>query len=161
MVCSALSWTAGSLYARRAPLPANQLMGSGMEQLVGGSVMLAVAVLLGEFASVEPGSVSTASLLGLGYLIVFGSLIAFTAYVWLLEHAPISTVATHAYVNPVVAVFLGMLFRDEPLTPHTLLAAALIIGAVVAMVSGRPREVDEAGPGPEVASLEPAADDAA
>jgi drug/metabolite transporter (DMT)-like permease len=160
VVGSALSWTAGSLYARRAPLPSNQLMGSGMEQLVGGSVMLAVAVLLGEFAAVEPGSVSTASLLGLGYLIVFGSLIAFTAYVWLLEHAPISTVATYAYVNPVVAVFLGTLFRDEPLTPRILLAAALIIGAVVAMVSGRPRDTEEAGPGPEVASLE-AADDAA
>ena len=160
VVISALCWTTGSLYARRAPLPANQLMGSGMEQLVGGGVMLGVAVMLGEFASLEPGSVSTASLLGLLYLIVFGSLIAFTAYVWLLEHAPISTVATYAYVNPVVAVFLGLLFRDEPLTPRILLAAALIIGAVVAMVSGRPREAEEGGPGPEVASLEPA-DDAA
>ena len=160
VMCSALAWTAGSLYARRAPLPANQLMGSGMEQLVGGGVMLAVAVLLGEYASLEPGSVSTESLLGLAYLIVFGSLIAFTAYVWLLEHAPISTVATYAYVNPVVAVFLGVLFRDEPLTPRILLAAALIIGAVVAMVSGRPRGADEARPAAEVASLE-AADDAA
>ncbi|HEY8178415.1 MAG TPA: EamA family transporter [Candidatus Limnocylindria bacterium] len=160
VMCSALAWTAGSLYARRAPLPANQLMGSGMEQLVGGGVMLAVAVLLGEYASLEPGSVSTESLLGLAYLIVFGSLIAFTAYVWLLEHAPISTVATYAYVNPVVAVFLGVLFRDEPLTPRILLAAALIIGAVVAMVSGRPRGADEARPGAEVATLE-AADDAA
>ncbi len=84
-------------------------MGSGMEQLVGGGVMLAVAVVLGEFAALEPGSVSVESLLGLGYLIVFGSLIAFTAYVWLLDHAPISTVATYAYVNPVVAVFLGLL----------------------------------------------------
>jgi drug/metabolite transporter (DMT)-like permease len=160
VMCSALAWTAGSLYARRAPLPANQLMGSGMEQLVGGGVMLAVAVLLGEYASLEPGSVSTESLLGLAYLIVFGSLIAFTAYVWLLEHAPISTVATYAYVNPVVAVFLGVLFRDEPLTPRILLAAALIIGAVVAMVSGRPRGADEARQGAEVATLE-AADDAA
>jgi drug/metabolite transporter (DMT)-like permease len=160
VVCSAICWTTGSLYARRAPLPSNQLLGSGMEQLVGGSVMLAVAVLLGEFASLEPGSVSTASLLSLGYLIVFGSLIAFTAYVWLLEHAPITTVATYAYVNPVVAVFLGLLFRAEPLTPRILLAAALIIGAVVAMVSGRPREADEASPDAEAAHLE-AADDAA
>ena len=70
VMCSALAWTAGSLYARRAPLPANQLMGSGMEQLVGGGVMLAVAVVLGEYASLEPGSVSTESLLGLAYLIV-------------------------------------------------------------------------------------------
>ncbi len=160
VLCSALSWSAGSLYARRAPLPANQLMGSGMEQLVGGGVMLAVAVVLGEFAALEPGSVSVESLLGLGYLIVFGSLIAFTAYVWLLDHAPISTVATYAYVNPVVAVFLGLLFRDEPLTPRILLAAALIIGAVVAMVSGRPRQAKEAGESPDVAALEPADDTA-
>ncbi|HEY8179168.1 MAG TPA: EamA family transporter [Candidatus Limnocylindria bacterium] len=160
VLCSALCWSAGSLYARRAPLPANQLMGSGMEQLVGGGVMLAVAVVLGEFASLQPGSVSVESLLGLGYLIVFGSLLAFTAYVWLLDHAPISTVATYAYVNPVVAVFLGLLFRDEPLTPRILLAAALIIGAVVAMVSGRPRQAQEPAPGPDVASLE-AADDTA
>jgi drug/metabolite transporter (DMT)-like permease len=122
--------------------------------------MLAVAVVLGEFASLQPGSVSIESLLGLGYLIVFGSLLAFTAYVWLLDHAPISTVATYAYVNPVVAVFLGLLFRDEPLTPRILLAAALIIGAVVAMVSGRPRQAQEPAPGPDVASLE-AADDTA
>jgi drug/metabolite transporter (DMT)-like permease len=160
VLCSALCWSAGSLYARRAPLPANQLMGSGMEQLVGGGVMLAVAVVLGEVASLQPGSVSVESLLGLGYLIVFGSLLAFTAYVWLLDHAPISTVATYAYVNPVVAVFLGLLFRDEPLTPRILLAAALIIGAVVAMVSGRPRQAQEPAPGPDVASLE-AADDTA
>jgi len=160
VVCSALSWSAGSLYARRAPLPSNQLLGSGMEQVVGGGVMLAVGLALGELASVEPGAVSVASLVGLAYLIVFGSLIAFTAYVWLLDHAPITTVATYAYVNPVVAVFLGLLFRNEPLTPRTLVAAALIIGAVVAMVSGRPRVAEEAGPGPEVASLE-AADDVA
>jgi drug/metabolite transporter (DMT)-like permease len=159
VVCSALCWTAGSLYARRAPLPSNQLLGSGMEQLVGGSVMLGVAMLIGEFAALQPGSVSTESLLALGYLIVFGSLLAFTAYVWLLEHAPISTVATYAYVNPVVAVFLGVLLLSEPLTPRILLAAGLIIGAVVAMVSGRPRDAEEAT-GQEVAPLE-AADDAA
>ena len=161
VMCSALAWTAGSLYARRAPLPANQLMGSGMEQLVGGGVMLAVAVVLGEYASLEPGSVSTESLLGLAYLIVFGSLIAFTAYVWLLEHAPISTVATYAYVNPVVAVFLGVLFRDEPLTPAHPAGG----GADHRCGGGhgqRPaaRGADEARPGAEVASLE-AADDAA
>ena len=158
VVVSALCWSLGSLYARRGPLPANQLQGSGMEQVAGGAAMLAAAVLLGEPGRVSVEAISTASLLALGYLIVFGSLLAFTAYVWLLDHAPISTVATYAYVNPVVAVGLGVLFRSEPLTPRTLIAAALIIGAVVAMVSGRPREAEATGPGPEAATLEPADD---
>jgi drug/metabolite transporter (DMT)-like permease len=129
-----------------------------MEQLSGGLVMLGVALLVGEAGHLATASVSTASLLGLGYLIVFGSLLAYTAYVWLLEHVPISTVATYAYVNPVVAVGLGVFFRHEPLTLRTLLAAALIIGAVVAMVSGRPRPSEEAGPSPEASTLEPADD---
>ena len=158
VVVSALCWSLGSLYARRGPLPANQLQGSGMEQVAGGAAMLAAALLLGEPGRVSVDAISTASLLALGYLIVFGSLLAFTAYVWLLDHAPISTVATYAYVNPVVAVGLGVLFRSEPLTPRTLIAAALIIGAVVAMVSGRPREAEATGPGPEAATLEPADD---
>jgi drug/metabolite transporter (DMT)-like permease len=155
VVLSALSWTCGSLYARRGPLPANQLQGSGMEQVAGGAAMLAVAVMVGEPGRVSTETISTTSLLALGYLIVFGSLLAFTAYVWLLEHAPISTVATYAYVNPIVAVGLGMVFRNEPMTPRTLIAAVLIIGAVVAMVSGRPRESEEPGPSPEAATLEP------
>jgi drug/metabolite transporter (DMT)-like permease len=158
LVICTLSWASGSIYARRAPLPSNQLLGSGMEQLSGGAVMLAVALLAGEAGQLAGASVSTASLLGLAYLIVFGSLLAYTAYVWLLEHAAVSTVATYAYVNPVVAVALGVLFRGETLTPRTLLAAALIIGAVVAMVSGRPRAAEEPGPSPEVATLEPADD---
>lgn len=155
LLCT-LSWTSGSLYARRAPLPANGLLGSGMEQLSGGAAMLVVAILLGEPGRVDPASMSTASLLGLGYLIVFGSVLAYTAYVWLLDNAPISTVATYAYVNPVVAVALGVLFRGELLTLRTLIAAILIIGAVVAMVSGRPRTAEEPGPAPDGATLEPA-----
>jgi drug/metabolite transporter (DMT)-like permease len=89
-----------------------------------------------------------------------GSLVGFSAYVWLLGNAPISLTATYAYVNPVVAVGLGVLFRNEPLTPRTIVAAALIIGAVVAMVSGRPRDAEETGPVPEAGGLEQA-DDAA
>jgi drug/metabolite transporter (DMT)-like permease len=75
--------------------------------------------------------------------VVFGSIVAFTAYTWLLANVPVSVVATYAYVNPVVAVALGALILSEPITPRTLIAAAIIIGAVVAMVSGRTRESDE------------------
>jgi drug/metabolite transporter (DMT)-like permease len=158
LVVAAISWASGSLYARRGPLPHNQLLGTGMEQLAGGLALVAAGLLLGELGRTDLAAVSVESLLGLGFLIVFGSLFAFTAYVWLLNHVPVTTVATYAYVNPVVAVGLGVFFRNESLTPRTLLAAALIMGAVVAMVSGRPREVEEAGPCPETAPMEPAGD---
>ncbi|HYN65215.1 MAG TPA: EamA family transporter [Candidatus Limnocylindrales bacterium] len=155
---SAMAWAAGSIYARRGPLPQNQLLGTGMQQLAGALALVVVGLSIGEPGRFDVAAVSAASLLGLAYLIVFGSLAAFTAYVWLLHHAPVTTVATYAYVNPVVAVSLGIVFRNEPLTPRTLLAAALIIGAVVAMVSGRPRVVDEPAAGSEAAALEPADD---
>jgi drug/metabolite transporter (DMT)-like permease len=157
LVFAAIAWAAGSLYARRGPLPSNALLGTGMEQLAGGLALVAAGLLVGELGRLDPSAVSVASLVGLGYLIVFGSMLAFTAYVWLLNHVPITTVATYAYVNPVVAVALGLLFRSESFSPRTLLAAALIIGAVVAMVSGRPREAEVPGPSPEAAPLEPRA----
>ncbi|MGH2456141.1 MAG: EamA family transporter [Candidatus Limnocylindria bacterium] len=156
LVLATVSWAAGSLYARHGPLPRNQLLGTGMEQLAGGAALAVLALSVGELGRVDVASVAVESWIALAYLIVFGSLLAFTAYVWLLNHVAVTTVATYAYVNPIVAVALGMAFRAEALTPRTLLAAALILGAVVAMVSGRPREAEEAGPCPETASLEPA-----
>ena len=96
--------------------------------------------LTGELSRTHPSQFSLVSLLGVAWLIVFGSLVAFSAYTWLLRNAPVSTVATYAYVNPVVAVGLGAFFLHEPITLRTIVAAVLIIGAVVAMVSGRPRE---------------------
>jgi len=158
LVVAEVCWASGSLYARRGPLPRSQLLGTGIEQLAGGLLLLAVGASLGEIGRFDPDAVTTASLLGLGFLIVFGSLAAFTAYTWLLNNVAVTTVATYAYVNPVVAVALGVAFNDEVLTPRSLLAAALIIGAVVAMVSGRPREAEETGPSPDVATLEPERD---
>jgi drug/metabolite transporter (DMT)-like permease len=155
LVVATISWAAGSLYARHGPMPHNQLMGTSMQQLAGGASLVVVALAVGELGALDLGGVSPESWLGLAYLVVFGSLIAFTAYVWLLNRVAVTTVATYAYVNPVVAVALGMLFRGEELTPRTLLAAALILGAVVAMVTGRPREAEEPGPSPDVACLEP------
>ncbi|HEX2194820.1 MAG TPA: EamA family transporter [Candidatus Limnocylindria bacterium] len=155
LVLANIAWAAGSVYARRAPTPASQLTGSSMQQLAGGASLVAAALLAGETGRLDLGSVSLASWLGLAYLVVFGSLLAFTAYVWLLNNVAITTVSTYAYVNPIVAVALGMLFRGEQLTPRSLLAAALIIGAVVAMVSGRPREAEEPDPSPDVSTLEP------
>ena len=140
-----ISWAAGSLYQRRAPLPRSPWISTGMEMLAGGVALVLVSVLTGEPGRTDPSTFSTTSLLALVYLIVIGSLIGFSAYIWLLNNAPVSTVATYAYVNPVVAVALGAWLRSEPITLRTLLAAAIIIAAVIAMVSGRPRTVEEAG----------------
>ena len=155
LVLAAVSWASGSLYARRGPLPSSHLLGTGMEQLAGGLVLLLAGAAIGEIGHFDPAAVKPEALLGLAFLVVFGSLLAFTAYSWLLSHVAVTTVATYAYVNPVVAVALGVAFNHETLTPRSLLAAGLIIGAVVAMVTGRPRDVKEAGPSPDAAALEP------
>ena len=146
VILAAISWAAGSLYARRAPLPRSQLLGTGIEMLAGGIVLFLAGTLIGEIGSTDVEAFSLRSLLALAYLIVFGSIVAFTAFTWLLGNVPVSTLGTYAYVNPIVAVALGAIFLSEPITPRTLIAAAIIIGAVVAMVSGRPRDVEEPMP---------------
>jgi drug/metabolite transporter (DMT)-like permease len=158
---SPISWSSGSLFAsHRASLPSHPLVATGAQMLTGGLVLLGMSVVSGELVGFRIEGVSTDSLIATLYLTVIGSLLAFTAYGWLLRVAPLPLIATYAYVNPVVAVGLGVLFRNEPLTPRTIVAAALIIGAVVAMVSGRPRDAEETGPVPEAGGLEQA-DDAA
>jgi drug/metabolite transporter (DMT)-like permease len=100
-------------------------------------------VLLGELGRTDVADFSMRSIVAVLYLVVFGSIAGYSAYTWLLANVSVSTVATYAYVNPIVAVALGALFLAEPITPRTLIAAVLIIGAVVAMVSGRPRLAEE------------------
>ncbi|HEX7172492.1 MAG TPA: EamA family transporter [Candidatus Limnocylindria bacterium] len=158
VVGGTMCWAAGSLYARRAPLPRSGLLATGME-MVGGGIALAIGgLLLGELGRVDVASFSTRSLLAVAYLIVFGSIVAFTAYTWLLANVSVSVVGTYAYVNPIVAVALGAVFLSEPITLRTVIATVIIIGAVVAMVSGRPRIVEESGPDPEVGCLDRAGD---
>ncbi len=151
----AIAWAIGSLYARYNPLPRSALLGTGMEMLLGGLALIVGGVLLGELGRTDVADFSTRSVVAFVYLVVFGSIVAFTAYTWLLANVPVSTVATYAYVNPVVAVVLGALILGEELTPRMLIAAVLILGAVVAMVSGRPRDVDEARPAVESGAVEP------
>jgi len=154
-IFAAISWAVGSLYARRAPLPRSQLLATGTEMLAGGIVLFAAGALLGEIGQTRVEDISLRSLVALAYLIVFGSIVAFTAFTWLLANVPVSTVGTYAYVNPIVAVALGAIFLEEPITPRRLVAAAIIIGAVVAMVSGRPRDVPAPQVVPGAAPLEP------
>lgn len=160
LVVAAIAWALGSLYSRNAPMPRSGLLATGMEMLAGGVLLLIAGVLTGELGRANPAGFSAGSVVALAYLVVFGSWAGFTAYIWLLQHAPVSIVATYAYVNPVVAVALGAVLLSEPITPRTLIASVLIIGAVVAMVSGRPRVAEEEGPVPEAGVLEPPVDDA-
>lgn len=154
---AALSWAAGSLYSRGAQMPATPLLGTGMEMLVGGVLLYALAVITGEPAQLHPQAITLRSLLAVAYLIVFGSLVGYSAYIWLLRVTTPTRVSTYAYVNPVVAVFLGWAFDNEPLTARTLLAAAIIIGSVVVITTfhtHRAAQTDEAPRTPAVATGE-------
>jgi len=136
---SAVCWATGSLSSRRAPLPARPLVSTAMQMLAAGAMLGVVGVASGELSGFHLSRVSLGSVVALGYLIVFGSLVAFSAYVWLLQNARISLIATYAYVNPVVAVFLGWVFLSEPVTATTALGGAVIVVAVAVIVSARRR----------------------
>ena len=131
LIGATLSWSIGSLYSRKAALPSNALLSTSMEMLAGGVLMMIAGLLLGQGAQIHFDQISVLSLSALGYLVVFGSLIGFTAYVWLLKVSTPAHVSTYAFVNPVVAVFLGWAFAGEQLSARELLAAAIIILAVV------------------------------
>jgi len=124
--------------ARRAVIPSSLALASGMELLAGGAALLVLGAATGEFSSVHLGQVSARSWLALGYLIVFGSIVAFSAYGIAVRALPTATVATYAYVNPVIAVLLGALILHERLTPATIAGGVLIVGAVVLVVRRSP-----------------------
>lgn len=132
-----VTWSFGSLYTRQGHLPAAPVLAIGMEMLAGGVILLLVATAFGEWTQLQPSGVSLKSLLSLGYLIVFGSIVAVSAYLWLLKVSTPARVITHAYVNPIVAVFLGWALAAEPLTPRVLLASAVIIAGVLLIVTRR------------------------
>jgi drug/metabolite transporter (DMT)-like permease len=131
IVLGALSWAAGSLYSRGAPLPRRPLVSAGLASLCGGALLLVVSLAAGELGEAR---FSRDSLLALGYLIVAGSFVGFTAYVWLLRVAPISLVGTYAYVNPIVAVFLGWALLGEAVTAQMAVAGAAIVVSVALIV---------------------------
>jgi len=134
VVAAAFSWASGSFAAGRLPVPRDPLRATALEMLCGGGLMLVAGLLAGEAGDVQPGAFSLDSVLAFAYLVVAGSLLAFTAYVWLLANAPLSQVATYAYVNPVVAIALGALILDEEVTALVVAGAAIIVASVAATV---------------------------
>jgi drug/metabolite transporter (DMT)-like permease len=138
ILCAAAAWALGTIMARRVRTPTSPALTSAMQLLIGGAVLLVLAAATGEFGSFRLSGVSGRSWLALGYLIVVGSIVAFSAYVIAVRMLPTATVATYAYVNPVIAVLLGTLILSEPVTPGMLAGGVLIVGAVILVVRRSP-----------------------
>jgi len=130
IVIATLAWAAGSLYGSRAPAAKSTIQAAGMQMLAGGAVMLVIGTVTGEWSRFDPAAVSLRSWLALGHLIVFGAIVAYTAYSWLLKNVTPSAVTTYAYVNPAVAVVLGWAIAGESMTAQMLVGAAVVVGSV-------------------------------
>ena len=145
VICAALSWALGSFASSRLPMPRDAALGTALEMLIGGVVLAGLGPLLGEHWSAV-GHASARSLVAIAYLALFGSILAFTAYVWLLQHAPISQVSTYAYVNPAVAVVLGAVLLSERITVVTVIGGLVILAAVAIVIRAESRPERAATP---------------
>lgn len=141
LIVAAISWSIGSALTRKLPLPASKVMSSGAQMLSGGVLLIAAAGALGEFRGFHPQAISRGAWVALAYLIVAGSIIAFTAYVWLIHHESPTKVGTYAYVNPVVAVLLGYFFAGEPIGPRTIVGTLLVLVSVV-VITTTPKQTE-------------------
>jgi drug/metabolite transporter (DMT)-like permease len=137
LIIGAISWSIASALTRKLPLPSSKIVSSGAQMLAGGVLLTFASAAVGEFRSFHPATVSLAAWLSLLYLIVAGSIIGFTAYVWLIHHESPTKVGTYAYVNPVVAVIIGYFFGGEAIGPRTILGTAFVIVSVVVITTAR------------------------
>jgi drug/metabolite transporter (DMT)-like permease len=137
LIFAALSWSIGSLYSRKAPLPEAPLLGAGMEMLLGSLGLFIFGSLVGEWSQFHLQDISMRSVGGIAYLIVLGSGVGYVAYTWLLRNAPTHIVSTYAYVNPVVAIILGSFVGHEPLESLEIISAVIIIASVVLITTAR------------------------
>jgi len=135
LIFASISWSIASVLARKLPLPSSKVMSSGAQMLTGGVFLAIVAGALGEFRNFDPWAVSRGAWLALLYLIVAGSIIGFTAYVWLIHHESPTKVGTYAYVNPIVAVLVGYFLGGEELTTRTILGTLLVLISVVVITT--------------------------
>ena len=134
LIAGTFCWAGGSLYSRGSRLPASPVMATAVTLLCGGAGLAILGTATGELARFDPAAVSAKSLLATAYLLVFGSIVGFTAYLWLLRNTTVARVSTYAYVNPIVAVLLGWALAGEPFTARVALAAAVIVGAVAIII---------------------------
>jgi drug/metabolite transporter (DMT)-like permease len=141
LVMGTISWAIGTLAAPRTPLPASQTMATAMQILSAGVVLVPAGLLLEDWSGLVGHHWTFTEIGSMAYLVIFGSIVAFTCYAWLVQVAPPGLVSTYAYVNPVVALLLGALVLNEPITGRSVLAAAIIIGGVV-LITGRKRSAE-------------------
>ncbi|MFL5593987.1 MAG: EamA family transporter [Gemmatimonadaceae bacterium] len=137
LILGSLSWAIGSFWSRDAQLPESGLLTTGMEMLGGGVLLLVVGVMTGELSDFDMQRVSSESMVGLAYLVTFGSLLGFTSYIWLLDKVSPARLGTYAYVNPIVAVLLGWAIAGEKLSARTAVAAVIVICAVALITTAR------------------------
>ena len=157
VVAASAFWATGSFFSKRLPLPSDPLTSTAVQMLMGGLVLAVVGLATGEASGLQLSDFSRGSWIALVYLIVAGSWLAFTAYTWLLQNAPISKVATYAYVNPVIAILLGWLLLDEQITSTILIGATIIVASVATIVrreSGPRIEPERREPVPTPAGAE-------
>jgi len=140
LVIAAMSWSIASALTRKLPLPASKVMSSGAQMLAGGIMLALTAAIFGEFRGFHIQAVSRGAWFALAYLIVAGSIIGFTAYVWLIHHESPTKVGTYAYVNPVVAVIVGYFLGGETIGPRTLLGTLLVLVSVIVITTTRARK---------------------
>jgi drug/metabolite transporter (DMT)-like permease len=153
LIAGAISWSVASSLTRKLPLPPSKLMSSGAQMLAGGVFLALTSAALGEFRGFHPQAVSREAWLALLYLIVAGSIVGFTAYVWLIHHESPTKVGTYAYVNPVVAVLLGYFLGGETLGPRTILGTLLVLVSVVVITTTRARQPAAPLPAQETAEV--------
>jgi drug/metabolite transporter (DMT)-like permease len=146
LMFGSLSWAVGSLYTKSAPRPSSPGKGAGTQMVAGGLCLVVLGSLFGELSQLDLAHVSTRSWIGFLYLVTFGSLIGFTAYLYMLAHTTAAKASTYAYVNPVVAVLLGWAVAHEPITARTLGVAAVILAGVAIITVTRDGRVAEAKP---------------
>jgi len=151
LIFAAASWSVASALARKVPLPPSKVMTSGTQMLLGGAFLAVAAALLGEMRGFDPSAVSSRAWLSLLYLVVPGSVIGFTAYVWLLHRESPTKVGTYAYVNPVVAVLLGYFFAGERLDLRTVLGTLCVLVSVI-LITRAPAVIARARPEPSTSS---------
>ncbi len=140
LIFGAMSWSVASALSRKLPLPASKVMSSGVQMLTGGVMLAVAAALLGEFRNFRPQAVSREAWFALLYLIFAGSIVGFTAYVWLIHHESPTKVGTYAYVNPVVAVLVGYFLGGEALGPRTILGTLFVLISVVVITTARAKQ---------------------
>jgi drug/metabolite transporter (DMT)-like permease len=140
LIVAAMSWAIGSALARMLPMPGSKVVSSGAQMLTGGVILAVISCVLGEYRNFHAANVSRGAWIALAYLIVAGSIIAFTAYVWLLHHESPTKVGTYAYVNPVVAVVLGYFLGGEELGLRTILGTAFVLVSVVVITTTKAKK---------------------